>query len=124
MRPFGHDSAGGLSKLVALLPKSMQIVHNWSEIGHFPGSHELNADIVPLVRAFTGRFNKHKEPGLYRCLVCGQSIFSSATKYDSGSGWPSFYDVIDTKRVKLKSDLSHGTCLRGERWERAWCDCT
>ncbi|XP_043222463.1 methionine-R-sulfoxide reductase B1-like isoform X2 [Amphibalanus amphitrite] len=58
-------------------------------------------------RAFTGRFNKHREPGLYRCLVCGQAIFSSATKYDSGSGWPSFYDVIDAKRVKLKSDLSH-----------------
>ena len=54
-----------------------------------------------------GRFNKHKEPGLYRCLVCGQDVFSSATKYDSGSVWSSFYDVIDAKRVKLKSDLSH-----------------
>ncbi|XP_037075617.1 peptide methionine sulfoxide reductase MsrB-like isoform X2 [Pollicipes pollicipes] len=59
-------------------------------------------------RAFTGRFNKHKEPGIYRCLVCGQDIFSSAVKYDSGSGWPSFYDVIAAGRVKLKSDLSHG----------------
>ena len=75
-------------------------------------------------RAFTGRFNKHREPGLYRCLVCGQAIFSSATKYDSGSGWPSFYDVIDAKRVKLKSDLSHGKVTGAERGGGVLCDCT
>jgi len=59
-------------------------------------------------RAFTGEFVKHKQPGIYGCVVCGQELFSSQTKYDSHSGWPSFYDVIDNSRVVLFEDLAEG----------------
>lgn len=58
-------------------------------------------------RAFSGRFNRHYEPGVYGCVVCGVDLFSSETKYDSGSGWPSFYDVIRSDLVRLKPDVSH-----------------
>ncbi|KAF0302327.1 Methionine-R-sulfoxide reductase B1 [Amphibalanus amphitrite] len=71
-----------------------------------PLQHHITQDKA-TERAFSGRFNKHREPGIYRCIVCRQDLFSSATKYDSGSGWPSFYDVIDPRRVTLKADLSH-----------------
>lgn len=59
-------------------------------------------------RAFTGAFEKHKEKGLYTCAACGNPLFRSETKYDSGSGWPSFFDVVDPKAVKLNTDHSHG----------------
>ena len=59
-------------------------------------------------RAFTNKYYKLKEEGLYCCVVCGEDLFESAAKYDSGSGWPAFYDVTDTRRVKLTKDASHG----------------
>ncbi|CAG0890929.1 unnamed protein product [Darwinula stevensoni] len=57
-------------------------------------------------RAFTGKWYKHKETGSYTCIVCGESLFSSTTKYDSGSGWPSFYDVVSAGKVTLRKDTS------------------
>ncbi|XP_037090203.1 methionine-R-sulfoxide reductase B1-like [Pollicipes pollicipes] len=71
-----------------------------------PLQHQITQD-KGTERAFSGRFNKHREPGVYRCIVCRQDLFSSTTKYDSGSGWPSFYDVLDRRRITLKADLSH-----------------
>jgi len=59
-------------------------------------------------RAFTNKYYKLKEDGMYCCVVCGEDLFRSSTKYDSGSGWPAFYDVTDTRRVKLTKDASHG----------------
>lgn len=59
-------------------------------------------------RPFTGKFNAHKENGVYVCAGCGTRLFSSDTKYDSGSGWPSFYDALDNGKVGLQSDYSHG----------------
>lgn len=59
-------------------------------------------------RAFTGAFEKHKETGVYRCAACGNPLFRSDTKYNSGSGWPSFFDVVDPQAVKLNTDTSHG----------------
>ena len=55
-------------------------------------------------RAFTGKYNNEKRTGTYMCRVCGASLFASETKYDSGSGWPSFYDVLDDANVRTKSD--------------------
>ncbi len=59
-------------------------------------------------RAFTGKFLHNKEKGTYNCVACGNSLFSSETKFDSGSGWPSFYDVISKGNVKLVDDNSLG----------------
>ncbi|MBN1681086.1 MAG: peptide-methionine (R)-S-oxide reductase MsrB [Anaerolineae bacterium] len=60
-------------------------------------------------RPFTGEYVHNKADGNYCCAGCGLPLFSSGTKFDSGSGWPSFWDVIDQDRVDLKVDKSHGT---------------
>ncbi len=57
---------------------------------------------------FTGKYTYSKEDGIYRCGGCGAELFSSDTKYDSGSGWPSFTEPANTKNVKLETDTSHG----------------
>jgi len=59
-------------------------------------------------RPFTGEYYKFFENGIYSCLVCGESLFNSETKYDSGSGWPAFWDQIDPKCIKVNKDISHG----------------
>ncbi len=59
-------------------------------------------------RAFTGRYWDHKADGTYACVVCGAELFDSDTKFESGSGWPSFYDVVDQGHVELRADHSHG----------------
>jgi peptide-methionine (R)-S-oxide reductase len=59
-------------------------------------------------RAGTGRYYHFKEKGIYRCLCCGLELFSSETKYDSGSGWPSFWTTLDKERLLLAKDDSHG----------------
>jgi peptide-methionine (R)-S-oxide reductase len=57
---------------------------------------------------FTGKYWNSKEPGVYTCVCCGSELFRSDTKFDSGSGWPSFYDVAERGRVALNEDTSHG----------------
>ncbi|HET7060387.1 MAG TPA: peptide-methionine (R)-S-oxide reductase MsrB [Candidatus Saccharimonadales bacterium] len=57
---------------------------------------------------FSGELLHNDKTGDYRCAACGQVIFTSGTKFDSGSGWPSFYDVANTKAVKLAEDTSQG----------------
>lgn len=59
-------------------------------------------------RAFTGKYYEHKENGVYACKACKTPLFASDTKYNSGSGWPSFYDVIEEGNVKLVKDTSYG----------------
>lgn len=59
-------------------------------------------------RPFTGRYHEEKRKGLYRCKGCGAPLFSSDTKYDSGCGWPSFYEPVDPTHVAEERDLSHG----------------
>ena len=57
-------------------------------------------------KPFTNEFYKYREKGTYGCKVCGIELFLSKTKYESGSGWPSFYDVIDTARIITRDDAS------------------
>jgi len=57
-------------------------------------------------RAFTGAYWDEKEPGVYRCRGCGTPLFSSETKYDSGSGWPSFWEPVDPDLVATEEDRS------------------
>ncbi|MBN1967586.1 MAG: peptide-methionine (R)-S-oxide reductase MsrB [Anaerolineae bacterium] len=59
-------------------------------------------------RPFTGELLHNKETGTYHCAGCGQALFASDTKFDSGSGWPSFWDVIDKGNVALVTDSSYG----------------
>lgn len=57
---------------------------------------------------FTGKYVDHHEKGMYTCAACGQELFSSDTKFDSGTGWPSFDDPVNRENVELKEDLTHG----------------
>ena len=59
-------------------------------------------------RAFTGEYAHTKTAGVYRCAACGQELFDSDTKYDSGSGWPSFCEPMDPDKVALHDDNSFG----------------
>lgn len=58
--------------------------------------------------AFSGRYWNSKEYGTYKCVCCGEPLFSSETKYDSGTGWPSFYQPLEEDRVEAHLDRSHG----------------
>lgn len=88
------------------MPKIQKSEREWRE--------ELTPDQYRILRekgtepAFTGAYNDEKGEGVYRCAACGTPLFSSATKFDSGSGWPSFYDAVDEGNVELHRDLSHG----------------
>ena len=57
---------------------------------------------------FTGDYVYSKETGMYRCAACGNDLFSSNTKFDSGTGWPSFTEPADAANVELRPDDSHG----------------
>ena len=59
-------------------------------------------------RAFTGEYWDTKDPGSYKCRCCGAPLFDSDTKYDSGSGWPSFYQPVNGDVIEEERDTSHG----------------
>ncbi len=58
--------------------------------------------------AFTGAYVGNKEDGMYRCKACGAVLFSSDQKFDSGTGWPSFFKPEDNEALELRTDMSHG----------------
>ncbi len=57
---------------------------------------------------FTGKYYNSKQSGMYRCVACGNELFDSATKFDSGTGWPSFYKPISEENIEEEEDLSYG----------------
>jgi peptide-methionine (R)-S-oxide reductase len=59
-------------------------------------------------RPYTGKYWNKKDDGTYVCAGCGQELFTSTTKFDSGCGWPSFYEAIDSGKVVERTDDSHG----------------
>lgn len=70
-------------------------------------------------RAFTGPYWDNKEKGLYSCVCCGRPLFRSETKFESGSGWPSYYEPVDPQAVSEHVDRSHGMI----RTEARCADC-
>jgi peptide-methionine (R)-S-oxide reductase len=83
-----------------------------------PDDAELRERLTPLQyevtqhaateRAFTGEYWDEHSPGTYRCVVCDTPLFRSDAKYDSRSGWPSFWEAIDGTKVEFHEDSSHG----------------
>jgi peptide-methionine (R)-S-oxide reductase len=85
---------------------------------------ELSPDAYDVLRnsaterPFTGELLHNKDTGMYQCAGCGADLFASDTKFDSGSGWPSFYDVANSANVETHEDRTHGmvrtevTCAR------------
>jgi len=69
---------------------------------------------------FTGEYNTYKEDGMYHCICCGAALFNSDQKYDSGSGWPSFWDAVNKDNVHQEEDLSLG--MRRIEVSCATCD--
>ncbi|MFZ5802427.1 MAG: peptide-methionine (R)-S-oxide reductase MsrB [Candidatus Omnitrophota bacterium] len=57
---------------------------------------------------FTGKYAAHKEKGVYRCGACGRPLFDASAKFDSGTGWPSFFEPASPEAVALREDRSHG----------------
>ncbi|HPS32197.1 MAG TPA: peptide-methionine (R)-S-oxide reductase MsrB [Anaerolineaceae bacterium] len=68
--------------------------------------------------AFCGVFYDHKQDGLYQCVCCGLELFSSDSKFDSGTGWPSFFQPVSAERVEQVLDLSHGMVRQEVRCAR------
>ena len=88
------------------MPKIQKTEQDWQEL--------LTPEQFEVLRkkgtepAFSGELLKNKEKGVYQCAACGNQLFSSETKFDSGSGWPSFYDVVNNKNIEVKKDTCHG----------------
>lgn len=85
--------------------KAIKTDEEWREI-LAPDHYEV-CRMKGTERAFTGAYWNDHEPGIYVCSCCGQPLFSSETKFDSGTGWPSFYAPIDPKNVAMHEDGSH-----------------
>ncbi|XP_033646937.1 peptide methionine sulfoxide reductase MsrB-like isoform X3 [Asterias rubens] len=100
---------------------SKDLEQDYSERGKYEMSidkEELKKRLTPLQysvtqehgteQAFSGEYYKLKDDGLYHCVACDAVLFRSNEKYDSGSGWPSFYDLAEKGSVKLHRDSTHG----------------
>jgi peptide-methionine (R)-S-oxide reductase len=87
---------------------------------------ELTAEQVRVTQqrgtepAFSGKYYAHHEPGTYSCVVCGEHLFASDTKFESGTGWPSFWAPVEASAVASERDTSHG--MVREEVHCAHCD--
>ncbi len=96
----------GKPKGVAEMDKVVKTEAEWKQV--------LSAEEFDVARhhgterAFTGKLNKNYSDGVYRCICCGTALFDSKTKFDSGTGWPSFWAPIAKENVKNVSDTTYG----------------
>lgn len=79
----------------------------WRALLAEKGAEPLAFDVTrheATERAFTGKYADNKQTGIYTCICCGKELFASQSKYDSGTGWPSFFDPINAQAVGTKTD--------------------
>ena len=100
---FGGD---GQRKGVVAVDKVIKKNEEWQK--HLTPEQFEVARQSGTERAFTGAYWDNHEEGIYRCVCCGTALFRSETKFESGTGWPSFYEPIAQENVELKSDISYG----------------
>jgi peptide-methionine (R)-S-oxide reductase len=112
----GEDSAGevkiakfsdnGNSQGIVTVPKVRKTAQQWkTQLTELQFEVTRRADTE---RPFTGELNDEHRPGLYRCIDCGNALFSSTTKFDSGTGWPSFFQAIAPENVRERRDVTLG----------------
>ena len=106
----GSSSEGNKEPVGVIQPDSSGKVHKteaeWGKLlseGSFKVTRKGGTE-----QAYTGKYWDAHEKGIYGCICCGQPLFSSETKYDSKTGWPSFYKAIDDKAIQKLSDTSDG----------------
>jgi len=103
-RPFGGVSSN-LSE-VDMVPKIEKSEAEWRE-ALSPQQYHVCRE-KGTEPPFAGKYYAYKEQGMYKCSCCGAALFPSSTKYDSGTGWPSFWEPMDPAAVATKDDRSHG----------------
>lgn len=109
----GHDTNPGIAAADSL-KKARKKMENKIEKSQAEWQTCLTPEQYRVMRekgtemAFTGKYYKTKDPGVYVCAACGQALFTSDTKYDSGSGWPSFWAPADEKVVETDVDRTLG----------------
>ena len=111
---FFSSSAEGDEKLIAifdshtgreiLVEKIQKTRDEWKKILTSEQYHVTREGGTE--RAFTGKYHAYKEKGVYQCVCCGTDLFSSDAKFDSRTGWPSFWKPLSSKNVKLKDDFA------------------
>ena len=99
-------ASDGTKKGAVTVDKVVRTKEEWKE--RLTGEQYYVAREKGTERAFTGKYDKHYEDGVYKCIGCGTALFSSKTKYDSGTGWPSFYEPVAEENIDEKTDLSYG----------------
>lgn len=92
----------------------MSYLYTMSEGKEIKNDNELDPELYQVARQkgteepFSGEYWDSYEEGMYRCAICGNELFPSNTKFDSGTGWPSFTEPVNLENIELKEDLNHG----------------
>jgi len=108
----------GERKETVHVPKLVKTENEWKQ-QLSPGAYNVTRE-EGTERAFTGEYWDNHEQGIYRCICCGTALFSSDTKFESGTGWPSFYQPIAEENVEKIDDTTFG--MRRTAVECARCD--
>jgi peptide-methionine (R)-S-oxide reductase len=105
------------------MPKIEKTEAEWKALLADKGAEPLAFQVTrheATERAYTGKYESNKADGIYTCICCGKPLFDAGTKYESGSGWPSYFQPIDEQAVETKTDRSW---FGGTRTEVHCSDC-